>query len=240
MKRTDISGDTDTADIADAANTAEQAAKTGNAEDSALAAAKKAYDASCKRLLADRSVLARILKGSLQEYLDFDAGVIAESCIERETQIGTVPVLPDSGRADLNGNFGTSHSPEERRQNDSAQPEDRARSVRGNSNEDVSRTEGSIFYDIRFLASVPEENRTKRLMIDVEAQNKFYPGYPLIMRAMYYSSRMISSSTERSLKNRITKRSGRSAPYGCVCILRSTGKIRSQDIRCRKNMYTGQ
>ena len=193
MKRTDISGDTDTADIADAANTAEQAAKTGNAEDSALAAAKKAYDASCKRLLADRSVLARILKGSLQEYLDFDAGVIAESCIERETQIGTVPVLPDSGRADLNGNFGTSHSPEERRQNDSAQPEDRARSVRGNSNEDVSRTEGSIFYDIRFLASVPEENRTKRLMIDVEAQNKFYPGYPLIMRAMYYSSRMISS-----------------------------------------------
>ena len=114
MKRTDISGDTDTADIADAANTAEQAAKTGNAEDSALAAAKKAYDASCKRLLADRSVLARILKGSLQEYLDFDAGVIAESCIERETQIGTVPVLPDSGRADLNGNFGTSHSPEER------------------------------------------------------------------------------------------------------------------------------
>lgn len=126
MKRTDISGDTDTADIADAANTAEQAAKTGNAEDSALAAAKKAYDASCKRLLADRSVLARILKGSLQEYLDFDAGVIAESCIERETQIGTVPVLPESGQADLNGTFGTSRSPEERRQNESAQPEDRA------------------------------------------------------------------------------------------------------------------
>ena len=43
-------------------------------------------------------MLARILKGSLQEYLDFDAGVIAESCIERETQIGTVPVLPDSGQ----------------------------------------------------------------------------------------------------------------------------------------------
>ena len=138
-------------------------------------------------------MLARILKGSLQEYLDFDAGVIAESCIERETQIGTVPVLPDSGRADLNGNFGTSRSPEERRQNDSAQPEDRPRSVRGISNEDVSRTEGSIFYDIRFLASVPEEDRTKRLMIDVEAQNKFYPGYPLLMRAIYYSSRMISS-----------------------------------------------
>ena len=48
-------------------------------EDSRLAAAKKAYDASCKRLLADRSVLARILKGSLQEYLDFDVSVIAES-----------------------------------------------------------------------------------------------------------------------------------------------------------------
>ena len=203
MKRTDISGDTGTADAADTASAAnaknaaekasEKAAEKENAEDSALAAAKKAYDASCKRLLADRSVLARILKGSLQEYLNFDISVIAEFCIEREAQIGSVPVLPESGQADLNGTFGTSRSPEERRQNDSAQPEDRPRSVRGISNEDVSRTEGSIFYDIRFLASVPEENRTKRLMIDVEAQNKFYPGYPLIMRAMYYSSRMISS-----------------------------------------------
>ena len=203
MKRTDISGDTGTADAADTASAAnaknaaekasEKAAEKENAEDSALAAAKKAYDASCKRLLADRSVLARILKGSLQEYLNFDISVIAEFCIEREAQIGSVPVLPESGQADLNGTFGTSRSPEERRQNDSAQPEDRPRSVRGISNEDVSRIEGSIFYDIRFLASVPEENRTKRLMIDVEAQNKFYPGYPLIMRAMYYSSRMISS-----------------------------------------------
>lgn len=123
MERTDVSGDTDTADTAKAA---EQAVKTGNAEDSGLAAAKRAYDASCKRLLADRSVLARILKGSLQEYLDFDVSVIAEFCIEREAQIGSVPVLPDSGKADLNGNFGTSRSPKERTQNESAQPEDRA------------------------------------------------------------------------------------------------------------------
>lgn len=120
MERTDVSGDTDTAD---AAKAAEQAVKTGNAEDSGLAAAKRAYDASCKRLLADRSVLARILKGSLQEYLDFDVSVIAEFCIEREAQIGSVPVLPDSGKADLNGNFGTSRSPKERTQNESAQPE---------------------------------------------------------------------------------------------------------------------
>ena len=186
-------------------------------------------------------MLARILKGSLQEYLDFDAGVIAESCIERETQIGTVPVLPDSGRADLNGNFGTSRSPEERRQNDGAQPEDRPRSVRGISNEDVSRTEGSIFYDIRFLASVPEEDQD-------EAADDRRGGAEQVLSGLSaaHESDLLQQPHDfvpvrkTELRNRTTKRSGRSAPYGCVCILRSTGKIRSRDIRCRKNTYTGQ
>ena len=32
-----------------------------------------------------------------------------------------------------------------------------------------------------------------RLIINIEAQNDFYPGYPLIKRGIYYGSRMISS-----------------------------------------------
>lgn len=32
-----------------------------------------------------------------------------------------------------------------------------------------------------------------RLIINIEAQNDFYPGYPLIKRGIYYCSRMISS-----------------------------------------------
>ena len=192
---TAVSGDTDTANAAEKAeeNVDENAAEKTKAEDSAHAADKKAYDAACKRLLADRRVLAWILKGSLQEYLDFDAGAIAEYCIEKEAQIGSVPVLPDRGPVKSGGGSGDPHSPEKETRDEQERSEDRPRSVYGITNEDTSATEGRIFYDIRFLSSVPKENHTARLMIDVEAQNKFYPGYPLLMRAIYYSSRMISS-----------------------------------------------
>ncbi len=60
-------------------------------------------------------------------------------------------------------------------------------------NEDSTIQEGTITYDIRFLAIVPGTGETIRLMINVEAQNDFYPGYPIIKRALYYCSRMISS-----------------------------------------------
>ena len=192
---TAVSGDTDTANAAEKAeeNVDENAAEKMKAEDSAHAADKKAYDAACKRLLADRRVLAWILKGSLQEYLDFDAGAIAEYCIEKEAQIGSVPVLPDRGPVKSGGGSGDPHSPEKETRDEQERSEDRPRSVYGITNEDTSATEGRIFYDIRFLSSVPKENHTARLMIDVEAQNKFYPGYPLLMRVIYYSSRMISS-----------------------------------------------
>ena len=33
----------------------------------------------------------------------------------------------------------------------------------------------------------------KSCLIDIEAQKNFYPGYPIIMRGMYYGCRMISS-----------------------------------------------
>ena len=184
---TAVSGDTDTANAAEKAeeNVDENAAEKTKAEDSAHAADKKAYDAACKRLLADRRVLAWILKGSLQEYLDFDAGAIAEYCIEKEAQIGSVPVLPDRGPVKSGGGSGDPHSPEKETRDEQERSEDRPRSVYGITNEDTSATEGRIFYDIRFLSSVPKENHTARLMIDVEAQNKFYPGYPLLMRAIY-------------------------------------------------------
>lgn len=43
------------------------------------------------------------------------------------------------------------------------------------------------------MALAPGTEETIRLIINVEAQNDFYPGYPIIKRALYYCSRMISS-----------------------------------------------
>lgn len=60
-------------------------------------------------------------------------------------------------------------------------------------------TEGTLFYNVRFDAIAPksadstEQEEVIRLIINVEAQTKFKPGYPLTKRAIYYCSRMISA-----------------------------------------------
>ena len=63
--------------------------------------------------------------------------------------------------------------------------------IYGIRNEDVSQEEGTVFYDIRFLANAPSGGERIRLIVNVEAQNEFYPGYPLIKRGIYYGSRLI-------------------------------------------------
>ena len=64
--------------------------------------------------------------------------------------------------------------------------------IHGISNESATDTEGKVTFDIRFYALTPADERVK-LIINVEAQNDFYPGYPLIKRAIYYGCRQISA-----------------------------------------------
>ncbi len=59
--------------------------------------------------------------------------------------------------------------------------------------EDTSLTEHTITYDIRFTALAPSDGEPIRLIINVEAQGSNTPGYPLLKRAIYYCSRMISA-----------------------------------------------
>jgi len=126
---------------------------------------KAQYDAACKRLLSEKIILAWIMKECLEEYKDYDVKEIAEKYIEGEPQVSTVPVMPDAA--------GTM--------------------IRGLNTEDTSLHEGTITYDIRFYAIVPNTNERIRLIINLEAQSDFYPGYPLPKRGVYYCSRMISS-----------------------------------------------
>lgn len=58
--------------------------------------------------------------------------------------------------------------------------------------EDSVPGEGSITYDIRFYAIVPGGEHIK-LIINVEAQKNFYPGYDLVTRAIFYCARMLSA-----------------------------------------------
>jgi len=127
------------------------------------------YDAACKRVLSEKAILARIMKACLEEYKDCDVDDIAEKYIEGQPQVSAVPVLPDES--------GTI--------------------ISGLDNEDKSLREGNVTYDIRFRAIVPGTKEEIGLIVNVEAQNDYYPGYPLIKRGIYYCCRMISSQYGR-------------------------------------------
>ncbi len=128
---------------------------------------KASYDAACKRLLSEKIILAWIMKNCLEEYRDCDVEEIAEKYIEGTPQVGEVAVAPDESN--------------------------RVSMIQGAGNEDTSLTEGTVTYDIRFFAIAPVSGELIRLIINIEAQNDFYPGYPLIKRGIYYCSRMISA-----------------------------------------------
>lgn len=76
-------------------------------------------------------------------------------------------------------------------------PDEGGTVISGMDTEDKSVREGTVTYDIRFRAIVPDSEEQIALIINVEAQNDFYPGYPLIKRGIYYCCRMISSQYGR-------------------------------------------
>ncbi len=135
------------------------------------------YDKATKKLLANKLVLAHIMKGCVEEYRSCPVNEIAEKYIEGEPEIGAVGVhADDTNRAHRSTADST---------------------ISGSNSEDATLTEGTIYYDVRFNAIAPksdaEPEELIRLIINVEAQNKFKPGYPLTKRAIYYCSRMISA-----------------------------------------------
>ena len=139
------------------------------------------YDEHVKKLLSNKKTLAWILKYSAVEYKDCTINEIVDF-IEGTPKISSVGV--DRGFT--------------------------AQSIKGNQNEDIAIGEGMITYDLRFEALAPgTDDEYIQLIINIEAQNKFNPGYPLLKRAVYYCSRMISAQKglefENSEYNKIKK-----------------------------------
>ena len=128
---------------------------------------KAAYDTACKRLLANKIILAWIMKSCLEEYRDCGISEIASKYIEGEAQISEAAVHPDEEAESLQ--------------------------ITGLNTEDSTINEGTVTYDIRFRAIVPGIGERISLIINVEAQNDFYPGYPIVKRNLYYCCRLVSS-----------------------------------------------
>lgn len=148
---------------------------------------KAAYDNVCKKLLANREILAWIMKSCLSEYRDCSILEIADRYIEGESEISMISVHRDE----------TAKIP----------------TIKGENTEDTSINEGTVTYDIRFRAIAPGSGELITLIIDVEAQNDFYPGYPLVTRSVYYCCRMISANIIQSLPIHIMKRLRKSTVF---------------------------
>ena len=123
------------------------------------------YDEACKQIIAHKIILAWIMKHSITEYSDYKIKDIIDNFIEGEPEIST----------------------------DAVNRDEKAEFIEGMNSEDASINESTVMFDIRFKAIVPSTHTTEDMIINVEAQSNFYPGYPIIKRGIYYASRMISS-----------------------------------------------
>ncbi len=129
------------------------------------------YDEAAKRLLSQKIVLAYILRECLPEYQDYTPKEIVEQFIEGDPQVGETAVHADEEISEC-------EKPER---------------ILGLNTEDITVTEGMVRYDIRFKALLPKDPERLYLILNIEAQNEKQTWYPLLKRAVYYGSRLISS-----------------------------------------------
>ena len=121
------------------------------------------YDRAAKKLLANRLVLAHILKECVREYQDCSIMDIAQKYIEGEPEVGTTGVYmddsnspeqpdikPEAMRTQATGVQAT-NTQAIKAQMMNTQP----MKVQGVNNEDISQNEGTVYYDVRFNAIAP-------------------------------------------------------------------------------------
>lgn len=145
---------------------------------------KAQYDSCVKRLLSEKIILAWILKECVGEFKSFSVKQIMLESFEDEPQISKVAVDQDELDYD-------EESADKKFEDESSSR------IEGMNTEDNSVREGKIYYDIRFVARVPGTKEPVRLIINLEAQKSSKTSYPIIKRAIYYVSRMISSQKNR-------------------------------------------
>ena len=124
---------------------------------------KAKYDNEVKKVLSDPQILSWILKYTVKEFKDYSIPDIM-SCIEGKPEVATHAVH--------SGYY--------------------TESVEGLPTESTEVAAQKVTYDIRFRVKVPGEGSVA-MIINVEAQNKFYESYDLVSRGIFYCARMLSA-----------------------------------------------
>lgn len=129
-----------------------------------LAGLQAQYDKNAKYLLAEKIVLAHTLVHTVPEFRGMEPRNI-------------VPLIEGEPQVEASAYPGESNMPE----------------VTGDNTENSVPYEGKVMYDVKFHVWAPDHSARIKLIINVEAQKDFYPGYDIVTRGIFYSSRMISA-----------------------------------------------
>ena len=150
---------------------------------------KAQYDTYAKKIVSDRTILSWIAKYTIKELKGYSIEEI-RNCIEGEPEVAVTPVYPGSARRNEPGTSGDSEQV--------GKPNCRIHetaAVTGLSTEDKVPNEGTVTYDIRFHLLIPTGERIK-IIVNIELQKDFYPGYDLVTRALFYCARMLSAQLD--------------------------------------------
>ncbi len=136
-------------------------------------AIRKYYDSMCKNILSRKFMLACIMKACIDEYAECSTEDIMNKYIESEPQVCEELVCGDEQII--------------------------SDQIEGLNTEDSSVSEGFIRYDIKYKALLPNSNQSASLIINIESQYDEVK-YPVMKRAEFYVSRLISSQKNKEFK----------------------------------------
>ena len=130
------------------------------------------YDKSIKKVLANKPILARILKFTVQELSILSLQQI-ENCIDgNSVMIGQTFLEPGLSNPKI---------------------------INKQLEDDISG-EGRIVYDLRFEVNLPDGEKTK-IIINIEALRKSNPGYSIVNRGIFYIARLLSAQLNTEFTN---------------------------------------
>ena len=144
-------------------------------------------DATAKKFISNKYLLAWIMKGCVEEYKDCTIEEIVEHYIEGEPQVAATPVHRDESGVPM---LVVSDETEESKGTETEL-------IHGLDTVDKSTTEHTTLYDVLFYATLPNSAEKIGLFINVEIQNQYNLKYPLVKRGIYYCSRLISAQFQR-------------------------------------------
>ena len=125
------------------------------------------YDESARNIVAQKSVLAYILKSALDEYAEYTVQEIAERFIEGEPELRKIAVHQDHP---------------DRKEDPGMMSGDQK--IEGDPTADKSQRDGTVYFDIRFIAALPSNGELIEILINLDYSDfRFIPivAYFLVM-----------------------------------------------------------